>query len=111
MIALPAPILARLSQELAAIRAEIASLEGLVSVGAASLGPAGMIEAQKLDHILQSLDGLTTLMTGLSQGTPFERAVALLPLAQMADRLGNVPPNNPEGFARRTVELVDPELF
>jgi len=111
MTALPAPILAKLAHELAAIRAETASLEGLVSVGAASLGPAGLIEAQKLDHILQSLDGLTTLMTGLSQGTPFERVVAELPLAQMAERLGDVPPNNSEGFARRTVKLVDPELF
>jgi hypothetical protein len=111
MTALPAPILAKLAHELAAIRAETASLEGLVSVGAASLGSAGLIDAQKLDHILQSLDGLTTLMTGLSQGTPFERAVAELPLAQMADRLSDVPQSNPEGFARRTVKLVDPELF
>jgi hypothetical protein len=54
---------------------------------------------------------LTTLLTGLSQGTPFERAVSELPLAQMADRLGDVPPNNPEGLAHRTSKLVDPELF
>jgi hypothetical protein len=111
MTALPAPILAKLAQELAAIRTDTASLEGLVSVGAAGLGPAGMVEAQKLDHVLQSLDGLTTLLTGLAQGTPFERAVAELPLAQMADRLCNAPPNNPEGLAHRTSKLVDPELF
>lgn len=111
MTALPAPILAKLAQELAAIRAETASLEGLVSVGAASLGPAGIVEAQKLDHILQSLHGLTTLLTGLSQGTPFERAVAELPLAQMADRLGDTPANKPDGFAHRTIMLVDSELF
>ena len=111
MTAPPAPILAKLAHELAAIRAETASLEALVCVGAASLGSAGMIEAQKLDHILQSLDGLTTLMTGLSQGITFERAVAELPLAQMADRLGDGRPNNQGGFARQTGLLVDPELF
>ncbi|MCA3697059.1 hypothetical protein [Aquidulcibacter sp.] len=111
MTALPAPILSKLAQELATIRAETASLEDLVSAGAASLGPAGMMEAQKLDHILQTLDGLTTLLASLSQGTSFEQAVAGLPLAQMVDRLADMPPGNPEGFAHRTVKLVDPELF
>jgi hypothetical protein len=111
MTTLPAPVLAKLAQELAAIRAETASLERLVAVGAASLGPAGMIEAQKLDHILQSLDGLTSLMTGLSQGTSFERAVAELSLDQMVDRLSDAPRSNPEGPGPRLIKLADPELF
>jgi hypothetical protein len=111
MTALPAPILAKLAHEVAAIRAETASLEGLVSVGAASLGPAGVIEAQKLDHILQSLDGLTDLLMGLSQGTSFEAAVAGLSLAHMVDRLADMLPSNPEGFTHRTTKTADPELF
>ena len=111
MSSLPAPILSKLAHELAAIRAETTSLEALVSAGAANIGPSGMVEAQKLDHILQSLDGLTTVLTGLSEGKSFEHAVAGLPLAQMVDRLADMPPGKPEAFAHRTVKLVDPELF
>lgn len=111
MIALPASILTKLAHEVVAIRAETASLEGLVSVGASKLGPAGLVEAQKLDHILQSLDGLTDLLTGLSQGRSFEAAVAGLPLAHMVDRLADTLPSNPEAFTHRTTKMVDPELF
>lgn len=111
MSSLPAPILSKLAHEVAAIRAEAASLEALVSAGAATLGPAGMVEAQKLDHILQSLDGLTSLLTGLSQGTPYERAVASLPLAHMVDRLAETSPSHPDSPTHRASKLVDPELF
>ncbi len=111
MSTLPAPILAKLAHEVAAIRAEAASLEALVCAGAASLGPEGMVEAQKLDHILQSLDGLTALLTGLSEGTPYGQAVASLPLAHMADRLAEAPPTDPDRPTHRTTKLVDPELF
>lgn len=111
MTALPAPILSKLAHEIAAIRAETASLEALVSSGAAKLGPAGLVEAQKLDHILQSLDALTALLTGLAQGASFESAVAGLPLAHMVDRLADMLPSNPEAFAHRTTKVADPELF
>lgn len=111
MTALPTPILSKLAQELAFIRAEAASLEALVSAGAASLGPASLVEAQKLDLILQSLDCLTRLLTLLSQGAPFERAVAGLPLAHMADRLADTPSSNLATSAHPAVMLVDPELF
>lgn len=111
MSSLPAPILSKLAHEVAAIRAETASLEALVSAGAASLGPSGMMEAQKLDHILQSLDGLSTLLTGLSEGKSFEHAVASLPLAHMVDRLADRRLGHSDGLTHRTVKLVDPELF
>jgi hypothetical protein len=111
MTALPATIFSKLAQEIAAIRVETASLEALVSAGAGSLGPDGMIEAQKLDHILQSLDSLTILMTGLSRGTPFEREVLGLPLAQMVNRLADMPQSHLDDFGHSTPSQMDPELF
>jgi hypothetical protein len=111
MPSLPAPILSKLAAELAAIRAEAASLEALVSAGAAALGQAGLMEAQKLDHVLQSLDSLTVLMQGVSQGMAFDQAVASLPLAHMVDRLGETDTGATGALNHTQPKLMDPELF
>ncbi|MCA3693492.1 hypothetical protein [Aquidulcibacter sp.] len=111
MSSLPAPFISKLGHELAAVKAETASLEALVSVGAASLGPEGLVDAQKLDHILQSLDCLTSLMTNLAQGMPLEQAVNALPLADMAERLSAGHTGHAIGSVHFSTTLVDPELF
>lgn len=111
MSSLPAPLLSKLAQELAAVRAETASLEAVVSAGAASLGPSGLVDAQKLDHILQSLDCLTNVMTDLTHGIPLEHAVSNLPLAGMAERLTAGQTGSAFGRVYPSPNLVDPELF
>lgn len=111
MSALTPPFLDSLLNELLLVRSDVASLETLVAKGATVLGGTGIIEAQKLDSVVQSIDCLVGLLADLGDGKSLDQSIATLPLAQMATRfrLGS------SGAASLSTACaqpsIDPELF
>ncbi|GBF56396.1 hypothetical protein PbB2_00051 [Candidatus Phycosocius bacilliformis] len=109
MAEIPDALLARLASELDNVRQGTAGLEGLVSAGATTTGTSGVMAAQTLDQILQTLDSLSRLLTQLSHGGAVQDALTSLPLAHLAERLGQ------QGFGSPGLNVLprpsDPELF
>lgn len=85
-------LLAALAAETARVRTgldEVADLVGdLVRALPADARGAAVSRAQAIDALGQHLDGLSGLLRALSAGEPATRAIAALPLADMAARLG-----------------------
>jgi hypothetical protein len=109
MATIPDTLLSKLAAELVSLRRETAGLESLVSAGAAAQGASGVVTAQSLDHILQSLDSLAGLLQAVATGHNLHRALEGVPLAQLAARLAETTP--PPQAAVTPGRPCDPELF
>src|SRR5690606_38520379 len=88
----PAPLMAAVADELAAVRHGVEAVAGLVAeLVASSSGEArdrALTEAQALDLASQRLDALSGLIRALGAGATPEQAVGALTLSDMAQRLG-----------------------
>lgn len=87
----PAILFQALSAELSSTRGRIDALAGLVSGYVRSCPlearPIALRDAQAVDALAQHLEALSGFALRLSDGEPFETALAAVPLADLADRL------------------------